>query len=134
MSTEGLQYTGYFKPAQPPATNNGLRSFFAEEAKNLASAFGFKDIVEIMHKEEADWMATWQRNPNEALALYRREREMRLIMNELIWAIVNKHGGEVRLGARDLAPIDWELLETYDMETQEKMFKTRVKPEPKEAA
>lgn len=49
--------------------------------------------------------------------------------NKLLWAIVKKHGGEIRIDPLELAMIgnDWELLEYEDMETQELVLKARVR-------
>lgn len=48
---------------------------------------------------------------------------------KLVWLIVHKYGGEIRLGAAECRVLeaDWELLAYEDLETRECVFKARYK-------
>lgn len=123
-----LKFNGKFKPSPPKATNFSFADLVGEEAKTLLDAFGFKSVADIIKAEEDDWKNLYSRSPEAALKMYRDEREKRCILNELVWAIVKKHGGEIRIGVKDLAPFDWHLEETYDIETAQKVLKATIKP------
>lgn len=72
----------------------------------------------------------WQENAHSVLYALDEAKAKNKNLLKLIWAIVLKHGGEIRLDdlERGILRDDWELLEYTDMETLELVIKARSAP------
>jgi hypothetical protein len=81
-------------------------------------------ILEEMKKEDAFFNLLLNGDRERCYDVFYQSRITATILSEIIWALVNKAGGEVRLSLSDLAPVHWSMEEFYDEATKEKVFKT----------
>jgi hypothetical protein len=88
-----------------------------------------------IHESEID-LRIWKENATGALRLLKEEQAKNHNLIKLIWAIVRKHGGEIRLddSERGLPRDDWQLLEYPDPMTQELVIKAQIVPQKQPCA
>lgn len=110
-----------------PKLDKSFPHFVSAELAQLCEAFGMKpeDLL-ASAIDETRWETIWRENAQGALNLYRKERKRNMQLLELLWVILNKKGGEVRLGINDVAPEKWEIEEHTDPGTLDRVIKTRV--------
>lgn len=102
----------------PPA----FCSMTMDKLEKLEKVHGIQSMVHEMQKEE-DYFKTLLNGERErCYELFMMERNHNVILSEIVWSMIVKSGGEVRLKETDLPDSRWAMCESFDPSTKEKVF------------
>lgn len=97
-------------------------SMTKDKAGKISEAFGVQSMIYMMKKEEEYFKTLLNGDREKCYELFMIERNRNVIMAEIIWAMIVKAGGEIRLKESDLPDSRWGMCESFDPSTQEKVF------------
>lgn len=82
--------------------------------------------TDIIEELETD-CRIWEQNARGVLSKLKEEQSKNRNLLKLVWAIVLKHGGEIKLSDIERFALrdDWQLIEYTDMETLDLVIKAR---------
>ena len=97
-------------------------SMTTDRMEKMKKIYGHQSMVHEMQKEEAYFKTLLNGEREKCYELFMIERNHNVIMAEIIWAMIVKAGGEIRLKASELPDSRWGMVESFDPSTTEKVF------------